>query len=365
MREEKRIALVLSGSGMRAIYFHVGALIRLNELGILPRVATISSASSSAILAAELGLGWRDLDFDERGIATNLQAMLMGQFERFQLPKPSTFSLMRAFFDVRAGPDLTAFFARSLMYGNATLGDLPKPDEGPAFVFNATNIQTGSRVEVTRRGLWDRRIGDLECPQLPIARVMAATGFYFPHPMPRIDCDKRAWREGGEVADLYAITAYREALYLTDSEILGDIGLEAVVESHDHVILSDANSKFVPSPEPKQSGIQLLGRFLELSSQDSRMRQIRHIDDNSAHWSIDDKIANHSGIDSITVDSDRYDELALIPIYARSINHADQGMLINWGYALSDAATQAAEWLDGPHATAWPAPDRALHPFGI
>jgi NTE family protein len=42
---EPGIALALSGGGFRAMLFHAGALMRLNELGVLSRVARISSVS--------------------------------------------------------------------------------------------------------------------------------------------------------------------------------------------------------------------------------------------------------------------------------------------------------------------------------
>ena len=48
------IALCLSGGGFRAAIFHLGALRRLNELGILSKIDTISSVSGGSILAAHL-----------------------------------------------------------------------------------------------------------------------------------------------------------------------------------------------------------------------------------------------------------------------------------------------------------------------
>ncbi len=47
---EPGIALALSGGGFRAMLFHAGALMRLNELGILSRVARISSVSGVACI---------------------------------------------------------------------------------------------------------------------------------------------------------------------------------------------------------------------------------------------------------------------------------------------------------------------------
>src|SRR5882672_9715999 len=51
---DNRLALCLSGGGFRAALFHLGALRRLNELGILGRVDLVCSVSGGSILAAHL-----------------------------------------------------------------------------------------------------------------------------------------------------------------------------------------------------------------------------------------------------------------------------------------------------------------------
>jgi NTE family protein len=44
------IGLALSGGGFRATLFHLGAIRRLHELGILPKLTTVSSVSGGSIL---------------------------------------------------------------------------------------------------------------------------------------------------------------------------------------------------------------------------------------------------------------------------------------------------------------------------
>src|SRR5919199_5980552 len=51
---EPRTALCLSGGGFRAALFHLGALRRLNEVGLLSQVDTISSVSGGSIIAAHV-----------------------------------------------------------------------------------------------------------------------------------------------------------------------------------------------------------------------------------------------------------------------------------------------------------------------
>jgi NTE family protein len=58
---EPGIALALSGGGFRAMLFHSGALMRLNEFGLLSRVARISSVSGGSIASGYLACVWKQL----------------------------------------------------------------------------------------------------------------------------------------------------------------------------------------------------------------------------------------------------------------------------------------------------------------
>src|SRR5688572_3584816 len=53
-RKRQGVALCLSGGGYRAALFHLGAVRRLNELGALGKVNTITSVSGGSILSAHL-----------------------------------------------------------------------------------------------------------------------------------------------------------------------------------------------------------------------------------------------------------------------------------------------------------------------
>lgn len=73
---EDGIGLCLSGGGFRAMLFHLGAFVRLNELGLLPRIDRIASVSGGLIAAGALAVAWKRLNFDEAGVATNLDQLV-------------------------------------------------------------------------------------------------------------------------------------------------------------------------------------------------------------------------------------------------------------------------------------------------
>src|SRR5204863_2026365 len=59
--ERTGTSLALSGGGFRAALFHCGALRRLNELGVLSQVTTISSVSGGSIASGILAMQWPTL----------------------------------------------------------------------------------------------------------------------------------------------------------------------------------------------------------------------------------------------------------------------------------------------------------------
>ena len=138
---EQGVALALSGGGFRAMLFHTGALVRLNELGVLSRVARISSVSGGSIAAGYLACVWKKLG------APNAA----GAFEKFQdtYVKP-ILSFGRQSIDVSdiltgllpwtsAAEQVAASYDKYL-FNNIGLQDIP---DAPRFVFCATNLQTG------------------------------------------------------------------------------------------------------------------------------------------------------------------------------------------------------------------------------
>jgi NTE family protein len=73
-RLEEGIALALSGGSYRAMVFHLGALLRLNEVGLLGKLARVSSVSGGSITAGALAMSWKELRFKD-GIADNCRSL--------------------------------------------------------------------------------------------------------------------------------------------------------------------------------------------------------------------------------------------------------------------------------------------------
>ena len=141
---EPGIALCLSGGGYRAMVFHLGALLRLNEAGLLPKLKRVSSVSGGSITAGLLGLRWRELGWDSNGVSAHLIEKVIDPIRALAGKSIDAESIIIGIFTPGTISDkITAAYDEYLFKG-ATLQDLPSDAEGPRFVINATNVQSGA-----------------------------------------------------------------------------------------------------------------------------------------------------------------------------------------------------------------------------
>ncbi len=164
---EDGIALCLSGGGYRAMLFHVGAIWRLNELGYLPKLDRVSSVSGGSITAGTLGLNWPKLQFGERRRRVQPRRAVRRSAARARVdddrqglglrghPRPRD--------DLRQG-------RRRVPQAPLRRRDAAGPSrDGPRFVINATNVQTGALWRFSKPYMADYRVGMVRNPTVGLA----------------------------------------------------------------------------------------------------------------------------------------------------------------------------------------------------
>jgi hypothetical protein len=72
---DPKLAIALSGGGFRAMLYHLGALRRLNEFGLLSVMDRLSTVSGGSLAGAVLGLHWSSLTFGTDGVAAGFDAV--------------------------------------------------------------------------------------------------------------------------------------------------------------------------------------------------------------------------------------------------------------------------------------------------
>lgn len=241
--ERTDIALCLSGGGFRAALFHSGAMRRLNELGILSQVTTISSVSGGSILAAHLAERIREWpgpgevmpDWEER-VAAPLR-VIVGQNFR-------TGPVLRRVFPWNWGDSSTGVRALARRYQRDVtrlrLGDLP---DHPRYIFCATDMVYGQYWVFEKQGVGRFDMERERHPDWPIARAVAASSCFPPIFAPLAigaspggeDEHARHGRPPRTVSD---------GGHLTDGGTFDNNGVEAVWENAKAIFVSDGGGTF-------------------------------------------------------------------------------------------------------------------------
>lgn len=359
------IALAVSGGGFRATLFHIGSLWRLNETRFLPQLDRVSSISGGSITAAFLGLGFGKLQFDAAGCATNFVAVVVEPLRTFCSKNIDVVAIGEgALIPWRKASDFIEGAYRDHLFGEATLQDLP---ERPRFVINATNFATGVSFRFSKPYAGDYRIGLIKNPTFRISTAVAASSGFPPALSPVIlKPDPGAFVQT-EGADLYDNIAYRQELILTDGGVYDNLGLETVWNRYDTVLVSDAGAPLECKELPDTGWLQQTLRALDVATNQSRgLRKRALISDyqqgrrKGAYWGIMTPIAEYGLTDTLPCPPQVTRELAGMRTRLNCFTEAEQCRLINWGYAVCDAALRRWAGVANQPSAAWPYPDFAL-----
>jgi NTE family protein len=339
------IGLCLSGGGYRAMLFHVGALWRLNELGYLSRLSRVSSVSGGSITAAVLGLRWGRLGFGGDGRAASFEAEIVAPLRAFAdrtIDVPAIAGGIAIPGQTISGR--IASFYRGLLFGGATLQDLPDP---PRFVINATSLQTGALFRFSKPYLWDHRVGEVENPTTPLATAVAASSAFPPFLSPATLTFAPGAFQPSPGADL-GFPPYTTKLRLSDGGVYDNLGLETAWQACRTILVSDGGGHLKDAPRPAHDW--LLQSFRVTSVIDNQVRSLRKqqvIDGyraglrDGAFWGIRGHVADYPLADPLPCPPDSTKALAAVKTRLARIPAEVQERLINWGYAICDTAMRA------------------------
>lgn len=340
--------LCLSGGGSRAMLFHVGALRRMNELGLLSRLDRISSVSGGSIVSGLLGIRWKDLTFDPGGVATNFEAQLAGPIMDFaSVPVDFPAGIRGVLLPrVTAASTFTKILQDNL-YGDATLQDLPHEGGGPRFVINATNLQSGALWRFSQPYTWDWKVGQIKEPTFPVAVAVAASAAFPPFFSPvRLDLPEGAFTPGSG-ADLET-PAFQRRVLLADGGVYDNLGLETVFKRCHTIYASDGGGRMAETPDVDTDWIRQPLRVMKLI--DNQVRSLRKRlliasysrDRDGAYWATWSDMSQLTVPDPLPCPIEKTRPLAEMATRLTKIPLARRRALANWGYAIADASIRAA-----------------------
>jgi NTE family protein len=248
---------------------------------------------------------------------------------------------------------------RRHLYGEATLQDLP---DRPEFVINAANVQSGALWRFSKAAMRDYRVGEIKNPRLLLATAVASSTAFPPFLSPVvIDLDPADFTPASGM-DLQR-EPFTSKVYLSDGGVYDNLGLETVWKRYDTVLVSDGGGKMEAEGEPNVDWPRHTYRVLTLI--DNQVRALRKrqvieafiqrsrmlaegVDPSSpgfrsatrkgAYWGIRSDIGDYRLENALPAPFERTQELANTPTRMQTMPAELQERLINWGYAICDAA---------------------------
>jgi NTE family protein len=318
--------------------FHLGAFLRLYELGLLHRASRISSVSGGSITSAKIALEWHRLESREHffdHVVTPIRRMAGTTID---IPAIAAGLLLPG-----KVSDYVAFAYRRFLFGRATLQDLPSR---PEFVINATNEETGTLWRFSRACMADYKVGQIDRPTLSLASAVAASSAFPPFLSP--------YRLRVSAGDFSKVVTdkpeFLANISLTDGGVYDNLGLETVWKAYRNVLVSDAGAALRPNASPPATWARQSKRVIDIVyGQVSSLRKRQLIASFKAkegergwrrgtYWGIGSDVANYHLPGALDAPAAITDELARVPTRLARLDNDTQDRLINWGYAICDTA---------------------------
>ncbi|MBZ5532840.1 MAG: patatin-like phospholipase family protein [Acidobacteriia bacterium] len=339
------MALCLSGGGYRAMVFHLGSLWRLNEAGLLKKLSRISSVSGGSITAGMLGLQWKKLSFDGQATATNLLDLVINPVLDLAGQTLDVASVLGGILNpFKSISDEIADAYRSHLYGHATLQDLPSDNEGPRFVINATNVQTKVLWRFSKPYMGDYRVGLIKNPTVQLAVAVGASSA-FPPVLSPVELKVHPQDFDPATAGDLQKPPFNTDVILSDGGVYDNLGLETAWKEYQTILVSDGGGATADDANPHKDWVQHAVRILELLDNQVGSLRKRWVvgsfeskQRDGTYWGIRTDIADYELADAMNCPLDRTTELANTPTRLKAIGQILKQRLVNWGYAVCDAA---------------------------
>ena len=213
-------------------------------------------------------------------------------------------------------------------------------------MFNATNLATGDLWKFTREEMGDYRVGKVLAPQgVRVATAVAASSAFPPAYSP-------LWYDlsGFQVVKATGKSAmqddeFRSRVPLADGGAYDNLGMEAAWKSNQFVIVSDGGGESKPTPKPPLDPVRQVFHVMRVMDRQVRALRKRTLIAgyetdlrDGTYWGIRTQIADYKIQPVLDCPPEQTALLAAQPTRLTKMPVLTQQRLINWGYAVSDAA---------------------------
>jgi NTE family protein len=331
------VGLSLSGGGFRASLFHLGALRRLNEFGILPRLTTVSSVSGGSILNGFLAS--RLTPAVSSGIADFENSVSKPMQEFCSLDIRRWLALEAIIPGAHNSHGLAKQYDEHLTLGKR-LTDIPS---APVHIFCTTDLAYGGNWMFRKERCGDYQAGFQDTPSEWLVSTAVAASSCFPpvfRPM-NLNLDPSKLMPGRIPAGPQRDKCIREMTF-SDGGVYDNLGLEPIWKNHEIVLCSDGGALF---PIGGDTGfVWETSRFISIPENQALALRKRWLISNfvakqlkGTYWGIGSSAYDY-GIEQGYSSDLAKKSIAAIRTDLDSFSEAEASILENHGYWLADAA---------------------------
>ena len=330
------VGLSLSGGGYRATLFHLGAIRRLNEFGILPKLTTVSSVSGGSILNGflatrlpkPLSQGIDDFESEASNPGRKFCSLDIRRWLALEAVIPGTHNSM----------GLAKQYDKHLTVGKM-LAQIPA---APVHVFCTTDLAYGVNWIFTKETCGDYQAGRQPTPSdWPVSLAVAASSCFPPVFRPlHLNLDPSQLK-GGKDQSANRDKRIREITF-SDGGVYDNLGLEPIWKDHETVLASDGGALF---PIGGDSGFGWeVGRYIGIPENQALALRKRWLISNfvarqmsGTYWGIGGTVKEY-GFEQGYSEGLVKGYIAKIRTDLDSFSDAEACVLENHGYTLADAA---------------------------
>ncbi len=154
---------------------------------------------------------------------------------------------------------------------------------------------------------------------------------------------------------------------LSDGGVYDNLGLETAWKRYKTILVSDGGGRMSPNESPKSDWARHSYRVLSVIDNQVRSLRKRQLIDSyvdgtrdGTYWGIRTNIDHYGLGDALACPHDRTLVLASTPTRLKKLDSRTQERLINWGYAVCDAALRKHVDPSVPAPTGFPYPGSGI-----